>query len=116
MRLTRLYTGSDGETHFENQELHMTREGNRWQSDLMEATNFWFRETSGDYERSWHNPPCCQIVVIIAGELEIQTSDGSIRRFGPGNVILAEDTTGRGHTSRAVNKQRRKSIHVMLKT
>jgi uncharacterized protein YjlB len=29
----------------------------------------------------------------------IQTSDGARREFGPGDVVLVEDTTGVGHVS-----------------
>jgi hypothetical protein len=30
------------------------------------------------------------------------SADGETRRFGPGSVFLAEDTTGKGHQTRAV--------------
>jgi hypothetical protein len=30
--------------------------------------------------------------------VEIRTGDGTVRRFGPGSVLLAEDLTGQGHT------------------
>ena len=33
--------------------------------------------------------------------------DGSVHRFGPGHVTLAEDLTGHGHTTRAVGDQPR---------
>ena len=87
MRITRLYTGSDGEAHFEDQDLVMEREGHRWHSALMEATHVRFRETGGDYNRNWHNPPHRQLVMMLEGELEIQVGDGSVRRFGPGDVF-----------------------------
>jgi hypothetical protein len=32
----------------------------------------------------------------------VQTSNGEVRRFGPGDVVLLEDTTGKGHRSRVV--------------
>jgi hypothetical protein len=36
----------------------------------------------------------------LTGEVEFETSDGDIRRLPPGSVVLAEDTTGKGHISR----------------
>ncbi|HEY91073.1 MAG TPA: hypothetical protein G4O07_04485 [Dehalococcoidia bacterium] len=46
--------------------------------------------------------------------MEIETGDGTVRRFGPGDIMLAEDITGRGHISRAVNHRPRKSIFITL--
>jgi hypothetical protein len=37
------------------------------------------------------------IAVYLSGEGEIEASDGEVRRLLPGMVLLAEDTTGRGH-------------------
>jgi hypothetical protein len=34
------------------------------------------------------------------GEAEFQTSDGDVRRLPAGSVVLAEDTSGKGHISR----------------
>jgi hypothetical protein len=43
-----------------------------------------------------------QWVVVLRGVIEIEVSDGSSRRFGPGDLVLATDTTGRGHITRVV--------------
>ena len=84
------------------------------QSELRPATNIFFRETSGDYNWDWHNASRRQFLIVIKGKMEIVVGDGSQRQFGPGDVLLAEDTTGRGHISRAVDKQPRTSIFVTL--
>jgi hypothetical protein len=42
------------------------------------------------------------LVVTLAGESEIELEDGKKVRLGPGSILLAEDTTGKGHISRAV--------------
>ncbi len=47
-----------------------------------------------------HAAPQRQLVVILSGEAEIETSDGNTRRFRQGDVFLADDTTGEGHISR----------------
>ena len=48
----------------------------------------------------WHNPPQCLLVFWLTGEVEFEGSDGDIRRLGAGSIVLAEDTTGKGHISR----------------
>jgi len=46
-----------------------------------------------------HVAPRKQWLIGISGRVAITTSDGQCREVGPGDVILAEDTTGRGHLS-----------------
>ena len=44
-----------------------------------------------------HSAPRRQLIVVLSGEVEVETSDGDKRRFRPGDVMLADDTTGSGH-------------------
>jgi hypothetical protein len=36
--------------------------------------------------------------------LDVEVSDGTRKRFGPGDLIFVTDTTGRGHTSVTVGE------------
>ena len=115
MKITRLFTGSDGESHFEdiNIPLDGTDSADR-RSELMQATGIILRETSGEYDLDYHNASRRQFVITLEGKVEIAVGDGTKRLFGSGDIMLAEDTTGRGHISRAVNNQPRTSIFVTL--
>ena len=73
-------------------------------SELWRGTGVMFREVEGDYE----------IVVNLTGSVEIEIGDGTVRRLGPGSILLAEDTTGRGHISRAVDGEPRSCLFVPL--
>lgn len=115
MKYTRLYSGDDGESHFEDLEMPLAPAGEFSRvSGLQKATGILFRETTGGYFIDWHNAPRRQYVIVLDGRVEIEVGDGARRRFGPGDVFLAEDTTGRGHISRAVDDQPRRSIFVPL--
>jgi hypothetical protein len=115
MKVTRLYTGPDGESHFEDMDIPLEDHGDIGRlSERIKATGIIFRETGEDYDYDWHNAPQRQFIISLDGEFEIQVSDGAVRRFGPGSILLVEDTTGRGHISRAVNNQPRRSIFVTL--
>ncbi len=46
--------------------------------------------------------------------MEIAVGDGTSRRFGPGDVMLAEDLTGRGHTTRVHGNEQRISVVIPL--
>ena len=114
-RVTRLYTGLDGESHFEDIEVPVEDTvGIIRHSEVFRATRIIFRETDGDYQYSWHNAPRRQYIITLEGEGEIEIGDGTKRRFEPGDILLAEDTTGRGHISRVINNKPRKVAVVTL--
>jgi hypothetical protein len=115
-RVTRIYTGDDGESHFEDLELPLVDRGGGIGaiSRLGEATGVVFRQTEGDYDFDFHNAPRRQYVVNLDAAVEIEIGDGSKRVLGPGEILLAEDTTGRGHRSRAVDGAARRSMFVTL--
>ena len=91
----RLYTGDDGQSHFETIDLSNTPE---WTS-IQEATEITFRESPVGNFQDWHPAPRRQYVIILSGQLEIGLGDGSKHIFGPGDARLVEDTTGQGHTT-----------------
>jgi hypothetical protein len=101
MALFRLYTGSDGESHIE--ELGLGESSAL--GSLTPAAGILFRATPAGNFLDWHPAPRRQWVIILSGALEIGLGDGSVRRFGPGDARLVEDTTGRGHTTRVVGAQ-----------
>ena len=115
MKITRVYSGDDGESHFEDVEIDLAPRGAIGSlSKLFEATGVLFRTTGGDYELDFHCAPRRQFVINLDGSVELETGDGSKRVLGPGDILLAEDTTGRGHISRSVDRQPRRSIFVTL--
>jgi hypothetical protein len=73
-----------------------------------------FREVDGFYDLDFHPAPRRQLVVNLDASVEIEVGDGTTRVLGPGSILLAEDTTGQGHKSRAVNGEARKSLFIHL--
>ena len=116
LRITRVYTGDDGESHFEDLEIPLRDRGVIGAlSKLEPATGVVFRETGPEYDFDFHNAPRRQYVVNLkGGVVELEVGDGSTRRLGPGDVLLAEDITGRGHRSRSVDGLPRSSLFVTL--
>jgi len=115
MKVVRIYTGSDGESHFEDVEVKLADDGYLGRmSKLVPARGVVFREVGGDYALGFHNAPRRQYVVNLTGSVELETGDGTKRVLGPGDVLLAEDTTGRGHISRAVRGESRTCLFIPL--
>ncbi len=66
------------------------------------ASRFLFLSAPVGWAGEWHPVPRRQWMLYLAGEIEVEASDGEARHFGPGSVTLVEDTTGTGHRSRVV--------------
>jgi len=52
----------------------------------------------------WHRVSSPRLLIVLSGTLEVGLGDGTIRQLHAGDIVLAADTTGRGHTSRSVGK------------
>ena len=115
MKIVRLYTGSDNESHFEDVEIELNPTGHMQASVLQPAQGIIFRSAPPDHLSDYHPAPRRQYVITLSGQVEIETGDGTIRRFGPGDVMLAEDTTGHGHITRVVSGRPRHYAFIPLK-
>jgi hypothetical protein len=115
MRVVRLYTGPDNQSHFEDLDVPLEDLGKiGFLSEHVKATGVVFRETAGDYDYGFHTAPRRQYVVNLEGEVEIEVGDGTRRILRSGDILLAEDTTGQGHISRAVAGKPRRSLFITL--
>lgn len=115
MKITRLYTGPDHESHFEDIEIDLKDAGDIGElSEKVKATGIIFRRTNPDYNYDWHNAPQRQYIIMLDGSVDVEIGDGTVRRFSTGDILLVEDTTGRGHISRSVDNQPRSSVFVTL--
>ena len=110
MRITRVYSGNDGESHFEDLTPDQLAEivNRRGEGPI----NLGRRPS--DHFSDYHNAPRRQYVVTMAGQAELEVADGSKRQFGPGDVLIAEDLTGHGHILRHLGDEPRVSLSVPL--
>ena len=113
MKIVRIYTGDDGESHFEELEIPLAPARYGELSEMVEALGVIFRETPVGGALDYHPAPRRQFVITLSGAVEVQCGDGSVRRFGPGDIMLADDTSGRGHITREVEGPRR-SLFILL--
>jgi hypothetical protein len=103
----RIFADDEGETHMEDvivalqpKKLFKDNPPLRLTDNLAAS---WFNlchVPAGMREVDWHNPPQRLLVLWLTGEVEFETSDADVRRLPAGSVVLAEDTTGKGHISR----------------
>lgn len=115
MRLFRLYSGPDGQSHMQEITLPFAPDEHAERTPMQPATGVMFSRMAPGTFMDWHNAPRRQYVITLSGAVEIGLGDGSVHRVNAGDGILAEDLTGRGHTTRAVGNEPRVSIAIPLK-
>jgi quercetin dioxygenase-like cupin family protein len=115
MHYTRLYTDPHGESRFEEVTMELREMGPvGYLSHSFPVTELQFRLNEAGYDWDFHNAPARQFIILLDGEIEITTSLGETRIFRGGDVLLAEDTHGKGHKTRNIKQQIRKSVFVRL--
>jgi quercetin dioxygenase-like cupin family protein len=109
MRYPRTYADAAGESHFGDVEEAMaatafvpTNPPLGLSAPRSEVATVFCRLAPG-WDGSWHPSPRPQFAFTLSGEWEITVTDGESRRFGPGEFVLLEDLTGRGHSTAVTN-------------
>lgn len=115
MQIVRLFAGNDGQSHFEDIALAF-READFGESvSLRKAAGpVLLRRISPGHRVTWHPAPQLQYVVMLSGQMEVEAGDGEVRRFRPGDVLLTEDLTGKGHLTRTIGGEPRVLLVVPL--
>ena len=103
LKVPRLYSGDDGESHWDEIEVELQGDGPITSSAMQAASGISFVRLEGEVPTDWHTAPRRQYVLTLAGEVEYELGDGTLRRFGPGSIFLADDLSGRGHAARCTD-------------
>ncbi|HZH74334.1 MAG TPA: hypothetical protein VFD91_17720 [Mariniphaga sp.] len=115
MRYTRIYSDEQGESHFADVEVQLSHQGKLGSlSEKFPVKSVQFRENPAEYDWDFHNAPDKQFVILLDGAIEITTSLGEKRTFRSGDILLVEDTTGKGHKTSNIEKEVRKSLFIQL--
>ena len=110
MSIFRVFTGNDGESHFED----VTPEEFANIANTRGPGEITLGQRPADYFSDYHTAPRHQYVVTLSGYAELEVADGNKRQMGPGDVLVAEDSTGHGHILRHLGNEPRISISVPL--
>jgi hypothetical protein len=115
IRCVRIWTGADGNSVFEEGTIDLAG-GDRGDtlSGTADVAGISFRETKSGGAFAPHDAPTRQFVITLAGTLEFKTSSGHTFTIRPGEILLAEDTTGTGHSWRLIDDQPWRRAYVVL--
>jgi hypothetical protein len=120
MTYARLYATEDGESHFEQVEVELSLIDYVPQapplslSEMSGANEFGFMQAPSGWASDWHPSSARSLFVVLSGEWEVTASDGESRRFRVGSVLLVDDTSGKGHSSRVTSATDSVAVMVQL--
>ena len=117
MAFVRLYSGPDGESHFEEMDMGFAP------TDMSPLGGFspavarapvqvipekvktvMLGSQTEDNVEGFHTARQRHYVMCLAGAAEMEASDGGILRFSQGDFLLEEDTTGKGHRAKILER------------
>ncbi len=114
MKYTRVYHDEQGETHFETVNVTGEKTEVGLMSDQWFPKTMTFRDSAGVDDFDWHNAPQSLFIVMLEGKVEIEVSDGDKRIFETGDVLLMEDTAGKGHRSSSPDGKGRSTLLIFM--
>ncbi len=109
VKCLRIYADAQGESHFGEAEVELNPTDYippappLRVSQPFPATQYVLASAPAQWFGDWHPYPCRQLAVYLSGRVDLQTSDGEIKHIAPGDFVLMEDTTGKGHRGRTVH-------------
>ena len=112
MTYTRVSADVHGESHFSDEQVTLSETGIAPpappvnMSSPTPAENVAFVTLPAGWPESVDEPhvaPARNYWFVLSGEMELTAGDGETRHFRPGSILLAEDTTGTGHTTTVVS-------------
>ncbi len=108
----RLYTDVNGASHFAKETLPLAPVAGGQGMEATLAVNrigdvkgVMFAQLKAGTTEDWHIAPRRQFMVCVRGMVEITASDGQKQTLTPGQFMLLEDTTGKGHITRATGTE-----------
>ena len=120
MNYTRIYSDTGGESHFDDVTVSVAPidfappAPPLNMATPLEAERLILCTIPAEWVGDWHPAPRRQFYIQLSGELEVAVTDGEIRRFSAGSLLLLEDTTGKGHLTRVVGSTTVDAVFVQL--
>ena len=104
----RIYSDSDGCSHFEIKNVGLESKDYAPPapplntSTLESADNSVFLELPVGWYGDWHPTPVRQWLILMSGECEFEVGDGERLIRKAGDVVLLDDTSGKGHQTKVL--------------
>jgi redox-sensitive bicupin YhaK (pirin superfamily) len=108
MKVVRFATASDGGSQFVEVDIPIANASTDafnntvHRSAVLPAQSVMVTEIPEGLFQDWHPASRRQLLFVLSGTLEVETSDGKKHRCSNGEVFLADDVGSRGHRTRTI--------------
>lgn len=120
MKYTRLFADADGESHFDDVDEAMEEVNYAPPAPAIlmgaphEVSKAIVSVLPADFRGDWHNTPVRQLYIQLSGCIEVEVSDGERRQFCAGDLVLVEDTHGKGHVTAVMGGEPAGAMFIQL--
>ena len=116
IRCVRLWTGADNNSYFEEGVIDLNLKNDRGDvlSSVFTTQTISFQETSAAGKFEWHTAPVRQLVITLSGTLDFVTRNNEHFTINQGDILLAEDTTGTGHSWKLIGSAPWQRAYIVL--
>ena len=116
IRCIRLWTGADNNSYFEEGVIDLNLKNDRGDvlSSVFTTQTISFQETSAAGKFEWHTAPVRQLVITLSGTLDFVTRNNEHFTINQGDILLAEDTTGTGHSWKLIGSAPWQRAYIVL--
>jgi quercetin dioxygenase-like cupin family protein len=103
MKFQKLFSGGDGESHWNDVEVTVETRTFAPPAQDIEISEpepvkqMMFLKLRSGWNEPIHPTPVAQKLICLAGSVRVTVSDGEFRDIGPGDVWHMEDKHGKGH-------------------
>ncbi len=104
----RIFTDAKGDSHFDTVTIEQSLARAAppaapfFVSEDKPASEYRFYSFQPGWIGELHPAPTRQFLALMSGVVEMETTDEAIRRFKAGDLVLLEDTSGKGHVTRNI--------------
>lgn len=116
MSITQIYSGEDGESHFSEFSNFFDENDVRMKTQLYPAVGWDIGIGKPGWVADWHVARVPRVLIVLEGILEVEVGSGEIRQFEKGDVLVAKDTTGKGHISRVAGNKPLTTLTIPMET
>jgi quercetin dioxygenase-like cupin family protein len=109
IRYVRLHSDEKGESHFTDEETTAKPSNfappapSLYTTETFPVSQFLFLVIPQGWYGDWHPAPHKQLMILVSGEVQTTVSDGEVRHFKQGDVVLLDDTSGKGHITQTMD-------------
>ena len=104
----RIFSDDQGCSHFETRSVALQSKDYAPPAPPLNTSNpesadhSLFLELPVGWYGEWHPTPVRQWLILMSGECEFEAGDGTMLVRKAGDVVLLDDTTGKGHQTRVL--------------